>query len=49
MKDGKFQEIGTYNNLVKSAGVFSEFLEQYFQQVPDEEVEGYTKKHTLTQ
>lgn len=40
MKDGKFQEIGSYRLLMKSGGPFAEFLEHYFQQMSEEEFEG---------
>lgn len=40
VKNGRFQEIGLYRDLVADGGAFAEFLEQYFRQVPDEEIEG---------
>lgn len=44
MKDGKFQEIGKYRNLVKSGGVLAELLEQYFQKLNSKEIKGTKTK-----
>lgn len=41
LKDGRISESGTYKQLLAQKGAFADFLEQYLQEVgDDEEIEG---------